>query len=82
MGLVPGVIKGLGITLNEAKRTVFPEVPVRVEYKLTPKGLRMGDLFLPIIAHLRITGWREGLATPAPSGAARGCGCRCRGGRP
>jgi hypothetical protein len=21
----------------------------------------MGDLFLPIIAHLRITGWREGL---------------------
>ncbi|HUR61837.1 MAG TPA: helix-turn-helix domain-containing protein [Candidatus Thermoplasmatota archaeon] len=42
-------------------RTVFPEVPVRVEYNLTPKGSRMGDLFLPIIAHLRITGWREGL---------------------
>ncbi len=42
------------------QRTVFPEVPVRVEYRLTPKGLRMGDLFLPIIAHLRITGWREG----------------------
>ncbi|MEA3202878.1 MAG: hypothetical protein QOI63_544, partial [Thermoplasmata archaeon] len=39
----------------------FPEVPVRVEYRLSPKGLRMGDLFLPIIAHLRITGWREGL---------------------
>ncbi|MCA1819575.1 MAG: helix-turn-helix transcriptional regulator [Halobacteriales archaeon] len=43
-------------------RTVFPEVPVRVEYRLSPKGSRMGDLFLPIIAHLRITGWREGLA--------------------
>ena len=24
MGLVPGVIKGLGVTLGEAKRTVFP----------------------------------------------------------
>lgn len=43
------------------QRTVFAEVPVRVEYRLTPKGLRMGDLFLPIIAHLRISGWREGL---------------------
>ncbi|MCA1819249.1 MAG: helix-turn-helix transcriptional regulator [Halobacteriales archaeon] len=43
------------------QRTVFPEVPVRVEYRLTPKGSRMGDLFLPIIAHLRIAGWREGL---------------------
>jgi DNA-binding HxlR family transcriptional regulator len=43
------------------QRTVFAEVPVRVEYRLTPKGLRMGDLFLPVIAHLRITGWREGL---------------------
>jgi DNA-binding HxlR family transcriptional regulator len=41
------------------QRTVFPEVPVRVEYRLTPKGSRMGDLFLPIIAHLRITRWRE-----------------------
>ena len=45
------------------QRAVYAEVPVRVEYRLTPKGLRMGDLFLPIIAHLRITGWREGLAT-------------------
>ena len=43
------------------ERKVFAEVPVRVEYRLTPKGLRMGDLFLPVIAHLRITGWREGL---------------------
>jgi DNA-binding HxlR family transcriptional regulator len=47
------------------QRTVFAEVPVRVEYRLTPKGLRMGDLFLPIIAHLRITGSREGLAKQA-----------------
>lgn len=43
-------------------RTVYPEVPVRVEYNLTPKGKRMGDLFLPIIAHLRISGWREAMA--------------------
>jgi DNA-binding HxlR family transcriptional regulator len=55
------------------QRTVFPEVPVRVEYRLSPKGLRMGDLFLPIIAHLRITGWREGLqaAAQAEAKAAR-----------
>ena len=44
------------------ERKAYAEVPVRVEYRLSPKGLRMGDLFLPIIAHLRITGWREGLA--------------------
>lgn len=44
------------------ERKAYAEVPVRVEYKLTPKGLRMGDLFLPIIAHLRITGWRDSLA--------------------
>jgi DNA-binding HxlR family transcriptional regulator len=43
------------------ERKAFAEVPVRVEYKLSPKGLRMGDLFLPVIAHLRISGWREGL---------------------
>lgn len=43
------------------ERKAYAEVPVRVEYKLSPKGLRMGDLFLPVIAHLRITGWREGL---------------------
>ena len=42
------------------RRTVFPQVPVRVEYKFTPKGSRLGDLFLPIIAHLRISEWREG----------------------
>ncbi|MEK6985779.1 MAG: helix-turn-helix domain-containing protein [Candidatus Thermoplasmatota archaeon] len=52
-------------------RTVIPEVPVRVEYRLTPKGLRMGDLFLPIIAHLRITGWRENLAAPSARPAAK-----------
>lgn len=41
-------------------RTVFAEVPVRVEYRFTAKGSRLGDLFLPIIAHLRISEWREG----------------------
>lgn len=53
-------------------RVVFPEVPVRVEYSLTPKGLRMGDLFLPVIAHLRITKWREGGLPPVelPSAGA------------
>ncbi len=43
------------------ERRAYAEVPVRVEYRLTPKGLRMGDLFLPIIAHLRITGWRDSM---------------------
>ncbi|HJQ92956.1 MAG TPA: helix-turn-helix domain-containing protein [Candidatus Thermoplasmatota archaeon] len=43
------------------ERKAYAEVPVRVEYRLSPKGMRMGDLFLPVIAHLRITGWREGL---------------------
>lgn len=52
------------------QRTVFAEVPVRVEYRLTPKGLRMGDLFLPIIAHLRITGARE-VAAAKKSAAAK-----------
>lgn len=51
-------LEGQGIL----KREAFAEVPVRVEYSLTPKGSRMGDLFLPIIAHLRITGWREDMA--------------------
>ena len=45
------------------QRTVYPEVPVRVEYRLTPKGARLGDLFLPVIAHLRISGWRETAST-------------------
>jgi DNA-binding HxlR family transcriptional regulator len=45
------------------QRTVYPEVPVRVEYRLTQKGARLGDLFLPVIAHLRITGWRESAST-------------------
>lgn len=35
-------------------RRVYPEVPVRVEYSLTPKGTRFGDLIMPVIAHLRI----------------------------
>lgn len=51
------------------ERKAYAEVPVRVEYKLTPKGLRMGDLFLPIIAHLRISGWREGLAAKRKASA-------------
>jgi DNA-binding HxlR family transcriptional regulator len=54
------------------QRTVFAEVPVRVEYRLTPKGLRMGDLFLPIIAHLRISGWREGMAARSARAPAAG----------
>lgn len=41
-------------TQGLVKREVFPEVPVRVEYSLTPKGLRFGDLIMPVIAHLRI----------------------------
>lgn len=52
------------------ERKAYAEVPVRVEYKLTPKGLRMGDLFLPVIAHLRITGWREGLEKRRAAGKA------------
>lgn len=39
------------------RRDVFPEVPVRVEYSLTRKGNRFGDLIMPVIAHLRI--WDE-----------------------
>lgn len=65
---LPGIgSRTLSIRLKELEtqgivaRTVYAEVPVRVEYTLTPKGKRLGDLFLPVIAHLRITGWREGL---------------------
>lgn len=36
------------------EREVFAEVPLRVEYSLTPKGMRFGDLIMPVIAHLRI----------------------------
>lgn len=40
-------------------REAYAEVPVRVEYSLTAKGERMGDLLMPIIAHLRISKLRE-----------------------
>lgn len=35
-------------------REVIPDTPVRVEYSLTKKGDRFGDLIMPVIAHLRI----------------------------
>ncbi len=41
------------------RREVYPEVPVRVEYSLTAKGLRFGDLIMPVIAHLRIWDLRD-----------------------
>jgi DNA-binding HxlR family transcriptional regulator len=41
------------------ERKVYPEVPIRVEYSLSQKGLRMADLFLPVIAHLRISRLKE-----------------------
>ena len=54
-------------TQGIVERRAYAEVPVRVEYRLTPKGLRMGDLFLPIIAHLRITENRApGKGKPSP----------------
>jgi DNA-binding HxlR family transcriptional regulator len=40
-------------------REAYAEVPVRVEYSLTPKGERLGDLMLPVIAHLRLSRLRE-----------------------
>ncbi len=63
---IKGWCKGIGArTLSQrlkdlesqglVHREVYPEVPVRVEYQLTQRGMRMGDLFLPIIAHLRLT---------------------------
>ncbi|MEA3190025.1 MAG: hypothetical protein QOD77_607 [Thermoplasmata archaeon] len=70
---LPGIgSRTLSIRLKELEslgivaRTVYPEVPVRVEYTLTPKGKRLGDLFLPVIAHLRITGWKEALKSGTP----------------
>lgn len=36
------------------ERQAYAEVPVRVEYRLTRKGSRFGDLIMPVIAHLRI----------------------------
>lgn len=41
------------------RREVYPEVPVRVEYSLTDKGMRFGDLMMPVIAHLRTWDQRE-----------------------
>ena len=35
---------------------------VRVEYSLTPKGMRFGDLIMPVIAHLRIWDLTHGKA--------------------
>lgn len=37
------------------ERKVYPEVPVRIEYSLTERGERFGDLIMPVIAHLRLT---------------------------
>lgn len=67
---IKGWCKGIGArTLSQrlkdleghglVRREVYPEVPVRVEYSLTSRGERMGDLFLPIIAHLRLTAPRR-----------------------
>jgi DNA-binding HxlR family transcriptional regulator len=53
--------------LGVVQRVAYAEVPVRVEYSLTPKGLKLGDLFLPVIAHLRIAGWKEEMERQARS---------------
>lgn len=45
-------LEALGMVHREA----FPEVPVRVEYSLTPRGTRFGDLIMPVIAQLRLSG--------------------------
>ncbi|MGB0651826.1 MAG: winged helix-turn-helix transcriptional regulator [Thermoplasmatota archaeon] len=42
------------------QREVFPEVPVRVEYSLTDKGLRFGDLIMPSIAFMRLSAIENG----------------------
>ncbi len=36
-------------------REAIAEVPVRVEYSLTDKGRRFGDLIMPVIAYLRMS---------------------------
>lgn len=46
-------------------RTLYDEMPVRVEYRLTEKGLDVASLALPLVLYLR-------LDTPAGAGAARG----------
>ncbi len=51
-------------------REAFAEVPVRVEYSLTPKGERFGDLMLPVIAHLRMSRLREEGQLPGHEGEA------------
>lgn len=40
-------------------REAYAEVPVRVEYSLTSKGEMLGDLLMPVIAHLRLSRLRE-----------------------
>ncbi len=48
-------LEGQGLILRE----MFAEVPLRVEYSLTAKGMRFGDLMMPVIAHLRIWDMRH-----------------------
>jgi DNA-binding HxlR family transcriptional regulator len=50
-------------------REAYAEVPVRVEYSLTEKGERLGDLMLPVIAHLRLSRLREDGLLPGADGS-------------
>lgn len=56
------------------RRVVHAEVPVRVEYSLTPMGMRFGELIMPAIAHLRLTHWREGRSGEPSLGAGPASG--------